>query len=297
MPDIDKMSLKELRAMLKEKRKTTQAPVSKMKKGQLMKELITNSNLATIGPKFEDPQPILLKKTAEQILLQSQKEKEYVPLEGYHYGAEEVERPGARRFSRVTGKAREASSKKLSDSFQQPVPKNLGKESLKQTDEPGSASQKVAPATKRQTAKRTANAEPDQPVGSAMRDIAESMVIKSKKGRPPKNSGMAVGVGQVPTTVAPIQHVLPPKSSVGYYVVEDEPVRSNLTRLVKPAKYGGGVVEKNVIINEPVQGRVKNEVVKIETKVKSKRGGWDNLTEEQKAERVAKMKAGREKKK
>jgi hypothetical protein len=51
-----------------------------------------------------------------------------------------------------------------------------------------------------------------------------------------------------------------------------------------------------VEVVEP-KGKVVKEVVKIEEKVKSKRGGWDSMTAEQKAERIAKMKAGREKKK
>jgi hypothetical protein len=314
MPDIDKMSLKELRAMLKGQRKEKLAPVSKMKKGQLMKELITTSNLAQIGSEFQNPQPVREKKTAEQILMKSHKEKEYIPLEGYLYGAEEIERPGAKRFARVTGKVREAQATKYKisdDTLQQPVSRKLGKESLMQTDQAVEASQKVAPRTKKQTAKKTVKAEPDQPVGTAMRAVAESMVLKPKRGRPPKNAGMAVGVGQVASSVAPIQLVISPTgSSVGYHAedvyepVRPPPAQPNLTRLVAPMRpLGRGVmgrnpeyVEKNVIINEPM-GIVKKEVKKIDTKEKSKRGGWDNLTAEQKAERIAKMKAGKDKKK
>jgi len=66
------MSLKELRDMLKDKRKSVMPPVSKMKKGQLMKELITNSNLLTIDAKHEDAPDIYTKKTANQILQKSQ---------------------------------------------------------------------------------------------------------------------------------------------------------------------------------------------------------------------------------
>jgi len=294
MPDIDKMSLKELRAMLKEKRKTTQAPVSKMKKGQLMKELITNSNLLTIDAKYEDAPDVYSKKTANQILEKSQVDKQYVPLEGYKYGAEEITRPGAKQFARVTAKTREAKGGKAdkeyigNETIQMPVGRELGKQSMKQTDQPVSASQKVAPATKRQTAKKTALAEVNEPVGASARAISEAMTVKSVRGRPPKNMGMGVGSDkEVPSSLAPPHLVISRSQSY-----EQQQMKPNLTRLEKPMKYGGGFVE----IVEP-KGQVAKQVVKIEEKVKSKRGGWDSMTAEQKAERIAKMKAGREKKK
>jgi hypothetical protein len=294
MKEIDKMSLKELRAMLKEKRKTTQAPVSKMKKGQLMKELITNSNLLTIDAKHEDAPDVYSKKTANQILEKSQVYKQYVPLEGYKYGAEEITRPGAKQFARMTGKTREAKGGKAdkeyigNETIQMPVGRELGKQSMKQTDQPVSASQKVAPATKRQTAKKTALAEVNEPVGASARAISEAMTVKSVRGRPPKNMGMGVGSDkEVPSSLAPPHLVISRSQSY-----EQQQMKPNLTRLEKPMKYGGGFVE----IVEP-KGQVAKQVVKIEEKVKSKRGGWDSMTAEQKAERIAKMKAGREKKK
>ena len=289
--------------MLKEKRKTTQAPVSKMKKGQLMKELITNSNLLTIDAKHEDAPDVYSKKTANQILEKSQVDKQYVPLEGYKYGAEEIDRPGAKQFARMTGKTREAQKgfigktteemsysakghvlsterKKASyhtdlisgETIQQPVGKDLGKKSMKQTDQPVSASQKVAPATKRQSAKKTALAEADEPVGASARAISEAMTVKSVRGRPPKNMGMGVGSDkEVPSALAPPHLVLSQSQSY-----EQQQLKPNLTRLEKPMKYGGGYVEP--------KGQVAKAVAKVEEKQKRV------LSEEHKA----KMKAGRE---
>ena len=297
MKEIDKMSLKELREMLKDKRKSVMPPVSKMKKGQLMKELITNSNLLTIDEKHEDPPSVIKKKTANQILDKSHADKQYVPLEGYHYGAEEIDRPGAKRFARITGKARETKGAKAdkeyigNETVQQPVGKDLGKKSLKQTDQPGSASQKVAPATKKQSAKKTMIAEVNEPVDASVRAINQAMTVKSVRGRPPTNTGMTVGSDkQVPSALAPPHLVITHSQTY-----EQSQLKPNLTRLEKPMKYGGGYVEETKAV-EP-KGVVAKEVNKIETKVKSKRGGWDTMTAEQKAERIAKMQAGRGKKK
>ena len=292
MPDIDKMSLKELRAMLKEKRKTALLPVSKMKKGALMKELVTPSNLVTIGDKYVDPPSILMKKTANQIVEKSQKDKRYVPMEGYTYGAEEITRPGAKRFARVTGKVAEGkggfigkaggserlysggeivsekrkSSKTYADTLgnqtiQQPLPVDLGKKSLAQTDQPGSAGQATAPKTKRQSAKKTMKSEVNEPVGASNADIESAMVVKRKPGRPPKNMGHRIGAGQaIPSSLAPPHLVI--SESETY---EQQQMRPNLTllRKEKPMKYGGGFVELL-----PPKGQVAKEVVKIEEKKK-----------------------------
>jgi len=281
------MSLKELRDMLKDKRKSVMPPVSKMKKGQLMKELITNSNLLTIDAKHEDAPDVYSKKTANQILQKSQVDKEYVPLEGYKYGAEEISRPGAKQFTRITGKTREAKGGKVDkeyigyETIQMPVGRELGKQSLKQTDQPGAASQKVAPARKRQSAKKTALAEVNEPVAAAARDINEAMTVKSKRGRPPKNEGMAVGSDKdIPSALAPPHLVISQTESY-----ERSQLKPNLTRLERPMKYGGGVIERNVIEYVEPKGQVAKEVNKIETKQKKV------LSEEHKA----KMKAGREK--
>ena len=197
----------------------------------------------------------------------------------------------------MSGKTREAKGGKAdkeyigNETIQMPVGRDLGKQSMKQTDQPGSASQKVAPATKRQTAKKTALAEADEPVGASARAISEAMTVKSNRGRPPKNAGMGVGSDkEVPSALAPPHLVISHSQSY-----EQQQMKPNLIRLEKPSKYGGGYVE---VVEPPVaKGQVAKEVNKIETKVKSKRGGWDSMTAEQKAERIAKMKAGREKKK
>ena len=270
MPDIDKMSLKELRSMLKEKRKTATLPVSKMKKGALMRELVTPSNLVTIGDKFEDPPSIITKKTANQIAEKSQKDKQYVPLEGYHYGAEEINRPGAKRFARATGKVSESKG-----GF---IGKAEGTERL--------YSEGKIVSEKRKASKTYADLQGNQsipqpvPVEVEKKKVAKSnedvMVVKRKPGRPPKNAGHRVGAGQaVPSALAPPHLVMPQTETY------EQQMKPNLTRLEKPMKYGGGFVD----IIEPPVGKVAKEVVKIETKEKRV------LSDEHKA----KMKAGREK--
>ncbi len=304
MPDIDKMSVKELRAMLKDKRKVM-LPVSKMGKGALMKELITPSNLAAINDKFENPKASYSEKTADQILKKSSQDKQYVPLEGYTYGAEEISRPGAKRFARVTGKVAEGkggfigkaggervysggeivSEKRKSDklyadllgnqTIRQPVPVDLGKKSLAQTDQPGLATQRTAPKTKRQSAKKTMLSEENQPINASAADIEAAMVVKRKPGRPPKNAGLPVGVGhEVHPSTAPPHIVMPQRETY-----EQRQLQPNLTRLEKPMKYGGGFVE----VIEP-KGQVAKEVQKIEKKKRV-------LSDEHKAA----LKAGREK--
>lgn len=270
MPDIDKMSLKELRAMLKEKRKTAILPVSKMKKGALMRELVTPSNLVTIGDKFEDPPSNITKKTANQILEKSEKEKQYVPLEGYHYGAEEINRPGAKRFARATGKVSESKG-----GF---IGKAEGAERI--------YSDGKIVSEKRKTSKTYADLQGNQsipqpePVEVGKKKVAKSnedvMVVKRKPGRPPKNAGHRVGAGQaVPSALAPPHIVMPQRETY-----EQQQMKPNLTRLEKPMKYGGGFVD----IIEPPVVKVTQEVEKIEKKKRV-------LSDEHKA----KMKAGREK--
>jgi hypothetical protein len=271
MPDIDRMSLKELRGMLKEQRKSSMPPVSKMKKGALMREVLS----------------------AEQILHKSRSSTDPVPLQGDTYGAEEV----TRRLPtmRVTGKQQEARNKIVGSSAgdervyrqneaigSQPVSRRLGKQSMIQSDQPVSASQKVAPATAKQTAKRTLKAQVNEPTDANMRDIAGADVNMPKRGRPPKVR-LGVGVGQVvPTGGAPYNLVLDPTPSSVKHTKEsiNAPVRPagaepNLTRLVKPMKYGGKVLERKEVESEYVEpepkGVVKKEVKAIEKKEKVKR--------------------------
>ncbi len=249
-------------------------PVSKMKKGALMREVLS----------------------AEQILHKSRSSTDPVPLQGDTYGAEEI----TRRLPtmRVSGKQQEARNKIVGASAgdermyrqdeaigSQPVNRRLGKQSMMQADQPVSASQKVAPATAKQTAKRTMQAQVNEPTDAVMRDIAGADVIMPKRGRPPK-ARLGVGVGQVvPTGGAPYNLVVEPTGSSVKHTKEsiNAPVRPagaepNLTRLVKPMKYGGKVLErKNEMVEliehveaEP-KGVVKKQVKAIEVKEKKKR--------------------------
>ena len=286
MPDIDKMSLKELRAMLKEKRKTAILPVSKMKKGALMRELVTPSNLLAIGDKFEDAPDVYSKKTANQIAEKSQKDKQYVPLEGYHYGAEEIDRPGAKRFARATGKVSESKG-----GF---IGKAEGSERL--------YSEGKIVSEKRKSSKTYADLQGNQsipqpePVEVGKKKVAKSnedvMVIKRKPGRPPKNAGHRIGSGQaVPSALAPPHLVMPQRETY-----EQQQMKPNLMPLQKPMKYGGGFVE----IIEPPVGKVAKAVAKVEEKIeekKKRKNPWEGITQEQHDARVAKMQAARGKKK
>ena len=264
MPDIDRMSLKELRAMLKEQRKSSMPPVSKMKKGALMREVLS----------------------AEQILHKSRASTEPEPMHGSVYGAEEISRrlptmrvSGKRAVGTIEGaRAGDERVYQRDEAIgAQPVGRRLGKQSIIQSDQPVSASQKVAPATAKQTAKRTMKAQVNEPTDAVMRDIAGADVNIPKRGRPRKVA-LGVGVGQVVATGgAPYNLVVEPTGSSVKHTRENimAPVRTgnampNLTRLTKPAKYGGGQVERNVTeYVEPV-GVVKKEVKAIEKKEKVK---------------------------
>ena len=262
MKEIDKMSLKELRAMLKEQRKTAMPPVSKMKKGALMREVLS----------------------AEQILHKSRASIEPEPMYGSVYGAPEITRrlptmkiTGKQQLERNKIDGARAGDERLYQHDEaigsQPVGRRLGKQSMIQSDMPVSASQKVAPATSKQTVGRTMKAQVDEPTDAGMRDIAGASVNMPKRGRPPKKA-MGVGVGEVvPTGGAPYNLVLEPTGSSVKHTRESitAPVRGasampNLTRLAKPMKYGGGYVEQV----EPV-GVVRKEVKAIEKKEKKTR--------------------------
>ena len=150
------MSLKELRAMLKEQRKTAMPPVSKMKKGALMREVLS----------------------AEQILHKSRASTVPEPLFGATYGAEEITRPGAKQFARVS--AKKAEGKIIGASVHEerlydvndavgarPINRrSLAKKSMAQADEPVPATQKVVPAAKKQSAKKTMLAQMNEPIGN-----------------------------------------------------------------------------------------------------------------------------------
>jgi hypothetical protein len=265
MKEIDKMSLKELRGMLKEQRKSSMPPVSKMKKGALMREVLS----------------------AEQILHKSRASTEPEPMYGSVYGAEEITRrlptmrvSGKRAVGTIEG-ARAGDERiyqKDEAIGSQPVGRRLGKQSIIQSDQPVSASQKVAPATAKQTAKRTMQAQVNEPTDALMRDITGAVVNMPKRGRP-KKTALGVGVGEVvPTGGAPYNLVVEPTRSSVKHTRESitAPVRSegampNLTRLVKPMKYGGGQVERNVIEYAEPAGVVKKEVKAIEKKEKKAR--------------------------
>ena len=261
MPDIDRMSLKELRAMLKDQRKTAMPPVSKMKKGAIMREVLS----------------------AEQILHKSAQEKEPKPIFGATYGAEEITRPGAKQFARVSGKKSEGKiigasihEERLYDVNEsvggQPINRrNLAKKSLAQTDEPVPATQKVVPATKKQTAKRTVQAQANEPTDSMARDIVGVQPTMHKFMKP---KGMKVGVGEVvSSSVAPIQLVVDPRSSASPAMkaesvtapVRPDPAPANLTKLVDPK-----VRKQKATVKERV-AEIEDDVVVVKEKEKKKK--------------------------
>jgi hypothetical protein len=242
-------------------------PVSKMKKGALMREVLS----------------------AEQILNKSRASTEPEPMYGSVYGGPEI----TRRLPtmRITGKQQESRNKiagaragdervyRADEAIgAQPVGRRLGKQSIIQSDQPVPASQKVAPATAKQTAGRTMRAQVNEPTDAVMRDIAGASVNMPKRGRP-KKVALGVGVGEVvPTGGAPYNLVVEPTGSSVKHKRESTtaPVRGpsaipNLTRLVKPMKYGGGYVEQNIIEHVEPVGVVKKEVKTIEKKEKKTR--------------------------
>jgi len=248
MPDIDRMSLKELRGMLKEQRKTAMPPVSKMKKGAIMREVLS----------------------AEQILHKSRASTVPEPLFDQTYGAQEITRPGAKLFARVS--AKKAEGKIIGASVHeerlyqmnepvgaQPINRrSLAKKSLAQTDEPVPATQKVVPATKKQTAKRTVQAQSNEPMDANARDIVGVQPTMHKFMKP---KGMKVGVGEVvASSVAPIQLVVEPTgSSVSHKresvtaPVRPAPAPANVTALVpKKRKEKANVMERVAEIEENV---------------------------------------------
>lgn len=249
MPDIDRMSLKELRGMLKEQRKTAMPPVSKMKKGAIMREVLS----------------------AEQILHKSRASTVPEPLFDQTYGAEEITRPGAKQFARVSAKKAEGKiigasihEERLYDVNDavggQPINRrSLAKKSLAQTDEPVPATQKVVPATKKQTAKRTMQAQVNEPMDAGARDIVGVQPTMHKFMKP---KGMGVGPGEVvASSIAPIQLVVNPRSSVSPSMraesvtapVRPAPAPANVTALVpKVRKPKANVMERVAEIEENV---------------------------------------------
>ena len=242
------MSLKELRGMLKEQRKTAMPPVSKMKKGAIMREVLS----------------------AEQILHKSRASTVPEPLFDQTYGAQEITRPGAKQFARVS--AKKAEGKIIGASVHeerlyqmnepvgaQPINRrSLAKKSLAQTDEPVPATQKVVPATKKQTAKRTVQAQSNEPMDANARDIVGVQPTMHKFMKP---KGMKVGVGEVvASSVAPIQLVVEPTgSSVSHKresvtaPVRPAPAPANVTALVpKKRKEKANVMERVAEIEENV---------------------------------------------
>jgi hypothetical protein len=261
MPDIDRMSLKELRGMLKEQRKTAMPPVSKMKKGAIMREVLS----------------------AEQILHKSAQQKQPEPIFGQTYGAEEITRPGAKQFARVSAKKAEGKiigasvhEERLYDVNDavggQPINRrNLAKKSLAQTDEPVPATQKVVPATKKQTAKRTMQAQVNEPMDAGARDIVGEQPTMHKFMKP---KGMKVGVGEVvASSVAPIQLVVNPRSSASPAMkaesvtapVRPAPAPANLTKLVDPK-----VRKQKANVMERV-AEIEDNVVVVKEKEKKKK--------------------------
>ena len=260
MPDIDRMSLKELRAMIKEQRKTAMPPVSKMKKGQLMREVLS----------------------AEQILHKSALQKQPMPIFDQTYGAEEITRPGAKQFARVSGKKAEGKiigasihEERLYDAKEaiggQPINRrSLAKKSLAQTDEPVPATQKVVPATKKQTSKKTVQAEANEPIEAAARDIVGAQQTIHKFMKP---KGVKVGVGEVvASSVAPIQLVVEPRSSASPALraesvtvpVRPEPAAANVAPLVPKQKKAKASVKERV-------AEIEEDVVVIKEKEKEKK--------------------------
>ena len=244
------MSLKELRAMLKEQRKTAMPPVSKMKKGALMREVLS----------------------AEQILHKSRASIEPEPLFGATYGAEEITRPGAKQFARVSAKKAEGKiigasvhEERLYDVNDavgaQPINRrSLAKKSMAQADEPVPATQKVVPAAKKQSAKKTMLAQMNEPIEAMGRDINAGQKTMTQFMKP---KGMKVGVGEVvASSVAPIQLVVNPRSSASPAMraesvtapVRPAPEPANLTKLVDPKvrKQKANVMERVAEIEENV---------------------------------------------
>ena len=252
MPDIDRMSLKELRGMLKEQRKTAMPPVSKMKKGAIMREVLS----------------------AEQILHKSAQQKQPEPLFDQTYGAQEITRPGAKRFARTKEGGKHGIGKIVGASIHeerlydidepvgaQPIKRrSLAMKSLSQTDEPVPATQKVVPTTKKQTAKRTMQAQVNEPMDAGARDIVGVQPTMHKFMKP---KGMKVGVGEVvASSVAPIQLVVDPRSSASPAMraesvtapVRPAPAPANLTKLVDPKvrKQKANVMERVAEIEDNV---------------------------------------------
>lgn len=234
--------------MLKEQRKTAMPPVSKMKKGAIMREVLS----------------------AEQILHKSRASTVPEPLFDQTYGAQEITRPGAKQFARVS--AKKAEGKIIGASVHeerlyqmnepvgaQPINRrSLAKKSLAQTDEPVPATQKVVPATKKQTAKRTVQAQSNEPMDANARDIVGVQPTMHKFMKP---KGMKVGVGEVvASSVAPIQLVVEPTgSSVSHKresvtaPVRPAPAPANVTALVpKKRKEKANVMERVAEIEENV---------------------------------------------
>ena len=234
--------------MLKEQRKTAMPPVSKMKKGAIMREVLS----------------------AEQILHKSRASTVPEPLFDQTYGAQEITRPGAKQFARVS--AKKAEGKIIGASVHeerlyqmnepvgaQPINRrSLAMKSLAQTDEPVPATQKVVPATKKQTAKRTVQAQSNEPMDANARDIVGVQPTMHKFMKP---KGMKVGVGEVvASSVAPIQLVVEPTgSSVSHKresvtaPVRPAPAPANVTALVpKKRKEKANVMERVAEIEENV---------------------------------------------
>ena len=243
-----------------DQRKTAMPPVSKMKKGAIMREVLS----------------------AEQILNKSRASTVPEPLFGQTYGAEEITRPGAKQFARVSGKKVEGKiigasihEERLYDVNEavgaQPINRRkLAKKSMAQTDEPVPATQKVVPATNKQTAKRTMKAQVDEPMDANARDIVGVQPTMHKFMKP---KGMKVGVGEVvASSVAPIQLVVNPRSSASPAMraesvtapVRPAPTPANVTAIVpKVRKPKASVMERVAEIEE--------NVVVVKEKEKKKR--------------------------
>ena len=246
--------------MLKEQRKTAMPPVSKMKKGAIMREVLS----------------------AEQILNKSRASTVPEPLFDQTYGAQEITRPGAKQFARVSAKKAEGkiigasvNEERLYDVNDavggQPINRrNLAKKSMAQVDEPVAATQKVVPATKKQTAKRTMQAQVNEPMDAGARDIVGDQPTMHKFMKP---KGMKVGVGEVvASSVAPIQLVVNPRSSASPAMraesvtapVRPAPAPANVTALVpKVRKQKANVMER--------VAEIENDVVVVKEKEKKKK--------------------------
>ena len=246
--------------MLKDQRKTAMPPVSKMKKGAIMREVLS----------------------AEQILHKSAKEKEPRPIFDQTYGAEEITRPGAKQFARVSGKKAEGKiigasihEERLYDVNEavggQPVGRrSLAKKSMAQADEPVPATQKVAPTSKKQSAKKTMMAQMNEPIEATGRDINAGQKVMTQFMKP---KGMKVGVGEaVASSVAPIQLVVDPRSSASPAMraesvtapVRPAPAPANVTALIpKVRKQKANVMER--------VAEIEGEEVVVKEKEKKKK--------------------------